>query len=153
MEVKQHDHRRITDPSITGPGIWVKLHIDSSQAKTSEEKEHVIWGIRATQKKFPCGKCRIHMGEYLERNPPEKTLDGDPESLFRWVWSFHNLVNTFNKREQVPFEDARKLFWSDDSIVCMADCTHEKPIVTPTVSNLTTTKKIAPLILTPVRIM
>lgn len=144
----QHDHRRITDPVTIGPGIWVKLHIDSAQARTSEDKEHVIWGIRATQRKFTCGICRQHMGEYLEKNPPELTLDGDPESLFRWVWIFHNVVNGFNKRATVPYEDAKKLFWDEDSIVCMTGCGQQPETKQPEV-----VKKAGPLKLTNVRII
>lgn len=121
------DHRKLTDPKVIGPGIWTDFHIISSQARTTEEKEHVIWVIRATQKKFTCGICRRHMGEYLEKNPPEATLDGDPESLFRWVWSFHNTVNSFTGKGQVTYEDAKALFWSDDSIVCTADCGKKEP--------------------------
>jgi hypothetical protein len=135
---KPIDHTRFHNPAYVGPGIWFNFHSESAEAKTVEAQKAVIAFIRRTQNKFPCLVCKEHFGQYLEKHPPEQTLQGGALDLFYWTVDFHNTVNGFTGKGQVSREDAYNLFVKEESLFCMADCgkspVEVKPSVPPAAS-------------------
>lgn len=53
---------------------------------------------------LPCVHCRRSYAHYVDRNPPA-TCGASEESISKWLWSVHDLVNLkLNKREAcIPF--------------------------------------------------
>lgn len=90
-----------TDPEYIGPGVWVSIHIESSEARDKESQEMFCKNIRKICQNFPCLECSKHCKEYINNNPPEKFMgikmkvDGKNEmiGLSVWSWNFHNTVN------------------------------------------------------------
>ncbi len=112
-----HNHSRISDSKVIGPGLWVGMHITASQARTIKEKKHCIWYIENLQKKFTCSTCKKHFADYLEKHPLSQTLDNDEESLFRWTVTFHNSKNASLSKPHVSYEQAKSMFW-DTTEIC-----------------------------------
>lgn len=117
-------HTKLHNPNYVGPGCWFAIHSAAASVTSNEDKIHVIKFIKHLQKHFPCGDCRTHFGNYIEKNPLEMTLNGSLESLFSWTVNFHNSVNFRLNKPQVSFEDARKIYY-DDAEFCMKECTKE----------------------------
>lgn len=115
------NHSKLHNPVYVGPGIWFAIHTMAADAKTDTEKKNVIHYIRKLQDKFPCGECKGHFGNYLEKHPPEETLGKGEESLFLWTFNFHNAVNFRLKKSQLSYEEAKSIFYTDD-VFCSAKC-------------------------------
>jgi len=120
-EVKPHNHLRLHDPKVIGPGIWFCMHSKSAKAKTLIAKQKSIDDIRELQADFPCKMCKTHFGEYLEHHPPENSLDGDEKSIFHWTVDFHNDVNAATKKAQLSYREAEELYFTD-AIECEKSC-------------------------------
>jgi hypothetical protein len=121
MSLRLHNHQKLHDPTYIGPGIWFNMHLDAVMALTKSDQMAVIRRIRILQSRFPCSKCKIHFGEYLERHPPEQICGQSADSLFQWSVDFHNAVNSFTDKSQVSYQDARNIY-QEESIFCTADC-------------------------------
>lgn len=119
------NHSKLHNPVYVGPGIWFVIHTLTAEAKTPEQKKDAIRHIRTLQSKFPCLECKGHFGSYLEKHPPEETINGSEDSLFVWSFNFHNAVNYRLKKAQVSLEDAKSIFY-EDSVFCTAKCDEEK---------------------------
>ena len=121
------NHSRLHNPNYTGPGIWFTIHSIAAQAKTPEEKKFVIKQIKYLQEHFPCGDCKIHFGEYINKHPLENAINGSEESLFIWTFNFHNAVNFRLKKPQVTYEEAKSIFYKE-SIYCDAKCDQSEEV-------------------------
>ena len=109
-----------------GPGYWAAMHIDSFKAKTYEEKITAANTIARLITTFPCSKCKKHGTEYASHHPLIHPInDGDPLSLFRWVWKFHNTVNQRIGKQVTSFDEAVKK-WGDEGICFETGCDDEE---------------------------
>jgi hypothetical protein len=118
------NHSKLHNPNYVGPGLWYSLHSLSAFSKTPEMKSYAIQYIKNLQENFPCGECKIHFGDYIQKHPLENTINGNEESLFMWMFNFHNTVNYRLGKQIVSYEDAKKIFYTN-SEYCMSDCTEE----------------------------
>ena len=90
-----------------GPGYWAVLHIDSYNANDYDSKVDSANTIARIITKFPCEKCRRHATEYASANPLIHSVkDSDPYSVFKWVWKFHNAVNSRLGKPIITIEEA-----------------------------------------------
>ena len=119
------NHSKLHNPNYVGPGLWYSLHSMAAYADTLELKLSAIKYIKYLQENFPCGECKVHFGDYIEKHPLEATLNSNAESLFMWVFNFHNAVNFRLGKTQVSYDDAKKIFYTN-SEYCMSDCTAEE---------------------------
>lgn len=97
------------------------MHTIAAEARTREQQECAIRDIRNLQNKFPCGECKGHFGDYLQKHPPEEVLGKGEDSLFTWTVNFHNAVNYRLKKPQVSYEEAKSIFY-DENVFCTAKC-------------------------------
>ena len=105
-----------------GPGYWAAMHIDAFNAKTYETKITSSNTIARMITSFPCLRCRKHATEYASQNPFIHAVNnGDPMSLFRWVWKFHNTVNKRLGKPIMSFEEAVKK-WGDEAVCFETGC-------------------------------
>jgi hypothetical protein len=54
----------------------------------------------------------------------ETTINGNEDALFLWTVNFHNAVNYRLGKEQVPYQEAKSIFY-DDAVYCSAKCDEE----------------------------
>jgi hypothetical protein len=91
----------ILPPESWGPFFWHTIHIaalgypsNPAYAHKKAAKEF----FESLQTLIPCGICRKHYSEYLEKFPITPHLD-KREDLFKWTVLVHNEVNKMlNKR-------------------------------------------------------
>lgn len=148
MSLRSHNHQKLHDPTYIGPGIWFNMHLDAVTAYTKSDQNAVIARIRKLQSRFPCSKCKVHFGEYLERHPPEQISGASGDSLFRWSVDFHNAVNSFTGKSQVSYAEARTIY-VEESIFCTADCTETTEPQPPLVSKSGSLDPFVPLVSKP----
>jgi hypothetical protein len=118
-------HSRIHDPKYIGPGIWFSLHTLGAMSKTKEQKRFAVEYIRYLQQNFPCGDCKGHFGNYIQTHPLETIInDNNEESLFLWIFNFHNAVNHRLKKPQASYEDIKNIYYTNSEF-CMSDCSSD----------------------------
>lgn len=71
-----------------GKVYWKEMLAFAHTANTYAEKQAFRIWIYNLAKRFPCDRCRPHFISYVEKNPPENSLDP-----IIWVVQFHNAVN------------------------------------------------------------
>lgn len=120
-QIKPHNHQRLHDPRVIGPGLWFWMHSKAARAITLIAKQRLIEDIRELQEDFPCKECKGHFAEYLEHHPPEISLDGDEKSLFYWTVDFHNDRNAATLKAQVSYRDAEDIYFNN-SVECETRC-------------------------------
>lgn len=119
------NHSKLHNPVYVGPGVWFSIHSIAAWAKTPEKKRHTIEFIKHLQEHFPCGECKGHFGNYIETHPMDYTIKGSEDSLFLWTVNFHNAVNYRLNKQQVTYEEAKSIYYTD-SIYCTASCDDDK---------------------------
>lgn len=124
------NHSRIHNQDYTGPGLWYGLHTLGAASKTVEQKKFAIQYIKHLQQNFFCGECKGHFGNYIETHPLETVLNNDEESLFLWIFNFHNAVNFRLNKKQVSYDEAKKIYYQNSEF-CFSDCNSEKKAMQP----------------------
>lgn len=79
--------------SCWGPAWWKVLH-DATfvyPATPTEAHQHnMLTFLEYISRVLPCNKCKRHMINYIEHNPPHVH---SARGLQKWVWTYHNQVN------------------------------------------------------------
>jgi hypothetical protein len=128
--------QKISNPKVFGPGIWYLQHVKARDAITDEKKKQFIIDMKYICQNLPCNECRGHCETYMKSNPIENFLNikenGIEIGMFKWVWAFHNAVNSRLKKPIIDWNTAKKMYY-EESDVCMEECgggEYEQPIVT-----------------------
>lgn len=116
-----------SNPEKVGTGVWFFLHLKSRHANDDASIQDFLKDFELTIKHFPCLKCRKHAYEYIRDNNPLTYVnytydDGQGPvrlGMFRYIWEFHNTVNSKSGKPLISWEDALKIFSSPENI-----CTH-----------------------------
>lgn len=141
-----------------GKGCWMTIHILAYHATSLDEQKNFCRNIRIICGALPCKECRKHSVEYLQNNPPEKSIDSnDKKAMFKWSSDLHNNANRIKK---VPLLDWKIMYeryeenCKDETAVCKGDCitgvslvTSVQPtkvLPTPTVSHVQPKPEIKP---------
>lgn len=103
-----------SDPKKLG-AIWFTIHIMAKHADTIERKNQFIDYMYLLSAEFPCGKCRLHIQEYLKANPFEPFMNmvnekGEDIGMFNWSWLFHNTVNIRLNKPYVDWDTAWQMY-------------------------------------------
>ncbi len=145
------DISRLSNPSIVGPGMWYKMHVDALNATTDEHKRTFIVNINKSCDTFKCMKCKMHFRKFIDDHPfmyywNLKDSKGRDVGFFKWTWELHNNVNKMLGKYQPSFDEAYDLY-NDENAIC-TDCGNDnvkpqfesnkfiKPINKTTPSNL-----------------
>ena len=105
-----------------GPGCWYTLHLMAANAKTTMQKDAFIVLINLYKDNFFCEKCRQHFIEFNERDSPENHMNNN-EGLFLWSWRCHNNANTLIGKQNMSYDDAKKLYFNSEP--CTAACSSD----------------------------
>ena len=100
-------------PERWGPMFWDLCHLVSftyPDKCTPHEREQTARFYESLACVLPCEECKRDFGGMLQRYPVRSYLDS-PESLSRWAYDLHNMVNAkLGKPVNVTFEQARKRY-------------------------------------------
>lgn len=110
-----------SDPRKIGNGSWFMMHSASVDAETRDEKLFVCKMIRGFCDRFKCGDCKGHCKEYVDKNPPEDSINST-DGLFFWTVEFRNAVQ---RRLGAPLYSPNimyDIFHDVDFMVCREDC-------------------------------
>ena len=80
--------RRSGDWSTRGPALWAELHARPA-TYSGDTAAELAW-LDAFAARVPCGDCRRHWRELVEKMPPDLTSAAAYE---RWTIDAHNAVN------------------------------------------------------------
>jgi hypothetical protein len=82
--------------SIWGPALWLSLHTISFNypiEPTEEQKKYYYKYFKSLQYILPCRYCRENYEKNLKTHNLTKAVMKNRESLSRWVYELHEMVN------------------------------------------------------------
>ena len=97
--------------SIWGPPLWHSLHTISFNYPinpTEEQKTQYFNFYNSLQGILPCRYCRENLIKNMQTLPLNMSVFKNRESLSRYVYELHELVNTLlEKKSGLSYEDVR----------------------------------------------
>lgn len=121
----------ISTPHVFGMGRWELLHSYAALCKTKEKKrEFALFVENIFAPTIKCLECRNHFLSMLEKYPvpfgsrrrPDEKDWSDEDSVFKWSFSIHNIVNQRLNKPILPWDVCIKLY--DINNVC-TQCYHQ----------------------------
>ena len=102
---------------VFGPPLWVALHsitFGYPARPTPRKKLQYLAFFKALGSVLPCKFCRASYGKFISRKgraPLKYATMRDRDSLARWLYALHNLVNERLGKTRVPsFERVRSRY-------------------------------------------
>lgn len=105
----------MTDPNYWGPALWTTLHTMSfnyPEQPTEEEKAQYRDFFHALKYVLPCGECRRHYANGIEKTYPLEPALKNRDTLSRWLVDFHNVVNKRLNKPIVPYDSVKEKYES-----------------------------------------
>ena len=97
--------------SVWGPPLWHSLHTISFNypvKPTKTQKDDYFKFFNSLKNVLPCKYCRINLKKNLKTLPLKKSVFKNRESLSRWVYKLHELINKMlGKKSRLTYEDVR----------------------------------------------
>ncbi|CEQ41265.1 hypothetical protein JCM21900_004694 [Sporobolomyces salmonicolor] len=84
------------DVERLGRHTWTFLHTTASYFPPSpspHQKSSMLSLLRSLPTLYPCGVCADHLGQYMERDPPERAIESGRDGIEGWMCRAHNEVN------------------------------------------------------------
>lgn len=106
--------RSYSEPQIFGPYLWFILHAAATAlpVNNSTQQGSFITFMKNCAVLIPCQVCREHAYTYIL-----KTIDyakvSTKEGIFRYLWAFHNMVNSRVANPKITFAKAKALYGYD----------------------------------------
>ena len=96
---------------VWGPPLWHSLHTISFNYPVNpsdKQKEDYMNYFKSLGKVLPCKYCRDNYKDNLKKLSLKKSVFKNRESLSRWVYKLHELVNTnLGKKSGLTYKDVR----------------------------------------------
>lgn len=103
------------DPNFWGPAGWRFMHsIAEAYEPTEEKKKAAADFFSSIQKLLPCSSCCKHCCEQLENDPVEPHL-GSRDELSKYVFDFHNSVNSRTGKPEFSWDAYVSMYRSDQA--------------------------------------
>lgn len=83
------------NPRVWGSHAWFFLDSIVLSIDNNNLQDYKVF-FKALSKVLPCGKCRFHYSQYLERYPLEGILNKD--EMMIWLHNLHNQVRIRNNQ-------------------------------------------------------
>ena len=122
--------------AIWGPYFWATLQLiakkhkedleafvkfrvehakDEEKLKIIDEREaELVEGLenffKALPYILPCPGCMYHTREYINNHPPPLKDTENTNSLFEWIWEYHNVVNRQTGKREVTLEETETMY-------------------------------------------
>lgn len=111
------------DTRFWGPSGWRLLHQITFAYEPKTQKDVVRQLFENLPYVLPCKFCRAHLTEHMMKEPSEKAFESR-ESLTKWFYEIHNLVNAKLKAQGIPtqpdptFASVKKFYEENLSYGC-----------------------------------
>ena len=92
------------DPNIWGNHAWLFLHtitLNYPDHPTKFDKEYYKQFFESLSHVIPCDVCKSHYKQNIRKNPIQ--LDSK-ETLTKWLYKIHNLVNIKNGKDEFSYD-------------------------------------------------
>jgi hypothetical protein len=100
--------------SVWGPPMWHVLHTISFNypvEPTEEQKKHYYKYYKNLTNVLPCRYCRENLANNLKKHKLTKATMKNRETLSRWVYELHEIVNKMlGKESGLSYEDVRERY-------------------------------------------
>jgi hypothetical protein len=100
--------------SVWGPPMWHTLHTISFNypvKPTNEQKENYYNYFKNLRHILPCRYCRENLKKNLKCLPLTKKVFKNRDSLSRWVYGLHEIVNKMlGKKSGLSYDDVRERY-------------------------------------------
>ena len=104
-------------PDFWGPYFWKTIHliiIGLPDVLDSDIKHALTDFFFSLSSLLPCGACRIHYLDYIDKNPPNVTSKID---VWKWSVDLHNSVNQRTDKRLYTHDEAVQLTLQSDTQV------------------------------------
>lgn len=104
------------NPIIWGSHLWKYLHYltlaypDSPPLETQMLYKDFFLNLHNF---IPCEKCRINYKRHLEELPLTDEILRSRNSLIRWLFDIHNIVNKETGKKQLGFDEFLDIYTQD----------------------------------------
>jgi len=100
------------DPHIWGPGAWTLLHsvtFNYPEKPTQQDKNEFSDFFYALANVLPCSVCQDHLKKHLNNLPIKFYLESK-ETLTKWLFEIHNLVNQDTKKKTITYKQFKQIY-------------------------------------------
>ena len=100
------------DPHIWGPGAWTLLHsvtFNYPEKPTQQDKNEFSDFFYALANVLPCSVCQDHFKKHLNNLPIKFYLESK-ETLTKWLFEIHNLVNQDTKKKTIKYKQFKQIY-------------------------------------------
>jgi hypothetical protein len=115
--------------SVWGPPMWLFLHTTSFNYPvnpTEDQKKHYYKFFKNLKNILPCRYCRENYDENIKKHKLNYDVMKNRDSLSRWVYELHELVNkNLGKESGLSYEAVRDRF-EHFRARCLADPTKKE---------------------------
>lgn len=100
-----------------GPCCWKTIH--SFAAKyTPSQKDAFVSFMHLLSELLPCHECRLHLRENLQRFPLTASHLHNRDTLFRWTYLLHDMVNRQLGKISPPYPNIKKAYFDGVGVNC-----------------------------------
>jgi hypothetical protein len=115
MTFELFNGRSYSEPQIFGPYLWFVLHTTATalpEKLNQRQQNSFTTFIKNFPVLIPCQVCREHAYAYILKTIPYTKLS-TKEDIFRYLWTFHNFVNSRVANAKIPLAKAKHLYGYD----------------------------------------
>ncbi len=107
--------RSYAEPQIFGPFLWFMLHTTATalpEALNKRQQGSFVIFMKNFPVLIPCQVCREHAYSYILKTIPYADIT-TKEDVFKYLWTFHNFVNSRVANAKISLAKARHLYGYD----------------------------------------
>lgn len=109
------------DPQVWGKYQWTAIHFAALGYPTSpteaQKQYYFTYFTKILPEILPCLKCRQHLKQTLQtEHPMNSSALANPNALFEWTVSLHNVVNRRLEKPTLSLEEARNIYMYRDNL-------------------------------------
>jgi len=115
----------MVEPAIFGPNLWKSIHyiaIGAPKKFNQNDKNNYKLFFKNLEHWIPCEVCSQHYKKTRDIYDINNYLDSN-ESLFKYTFQLHNIVNKMLGKKEIEYEYARSLYINNKSSNILSNLT------------------------------
>lgn len=107
------------NPTVWGKYMWTSIHFialgfpDNPDEKDKTNYYNFFMNLANV---LPCKLCREHLSQNLTDNPLYASFLENKDTLFRWTFNLHNLVNQQLGKKQQNYDDMYNMYMNKQTL-------------------------------------